>query len=329
MPGKSPWSARVGQTFKALFCYTPILIVIITTLLVACSEVESSPAGEKLQGKIAERYPLLSESPLGSATFTSLPEDILVRSGDVTVTSQDIAEEIAKSNPNIRSQLEENAFFILEQKFTERVLFSEARNSLAAEGRNVSELPDNEIIQIFIAELVDDITPTAEEMSDFYAANRELMGGMPYDRVKEQIEMFLQQQKQQEFVNDYIRNILQVREIEISDIWSAERIAVALDNGVDNARKKGRPTMVNFGSDSCVPCQMMIPAREAVKEKFDGKADVVYVHTDREQILSARYGIQSIPTLIFFDQDGNEVHRHVGIMEQQEMEEWLNSILES
>jgi thioredoxin 1 len=39
--------------------------------------------------------------------------------------------------------------------------------------------------------------------------------------------------------------------------------------------------------------------------------------------LAARYGIQSIPVQIFFDKDGKEVFRHVGVFPQEEIEKKL------
>jgi thioredoxin 1 len=43
----------------------------------------------------------------------------------------------------------------------------------------------------------------------------------------------------------------------------------------------------------------------------------------QDQILAARYGIQSIPVQIFFDKDGKEVLRHVGFWPQEEIEKQM------
>lgn len=304
------------------------LFIITLTLIIACNRVESKTTYDNLEGTVAENYPLFSASPIGAARFAVLPKDILIRTGEISISRQEIEQEIAGARPGVKEQLEQNAFYLLEQKLIEKVLLAEGRSNLEREGHDVANLSERDLLQTFIAGMLAWVTPTEEEMRDFYAANKELMGGMPYDRVKGQIEMFLTQQMQQEFIQDYILNILQDRDVEIATSWGAEKIALLLDNLVDKARSSGKPSLVNFGSDSCVPCQMMIPAREAVRDKYKERANVVYVHTDRDQILSSRFGIQSIPTLIFYDRNGMEVHRHVGMMEQEEMEEWLNVMLQ-
>jgi thiol-disulfide isomerase/thioredoxin len=311
---------RIKQTTKLA------VTLLVLTIVIACNTAESKTT---LQGTIAENYPLLSSSTLASANLAKLPKDVLIRSGSIEVKRQELEQEMATAPDNIKEQLQNNAFFILEQKFTEKVLVEESRSALAKQGQDVDNLSDRDVIQSFMMDMVKDVEPTEAEMTEFYAANKELMGEMTYEAVKGQIAGFLRQQKQQEIVQDYVTGILTKREVEISESWAQEKLSLAMNNDVDQARQSGKPTLVNFGSDSCVPCQMMIPAREAVKELYKDRANVVYVHTDREQILSTRYGIQSIPTLIFFDHEGQEVHNHVGMMSQEEMEEWMNKMVEN
>ena len=50
---------------------------------------------------------------------------------------------------------------------------------------------------------------------------------------------------------------------------------------------------------------------------------MLFVHVGQEQILAARYGIQTIPMQVFFDKDGKEVFRHVGFWPQEEIEKKL------
>ena len=299
--------------------------ILLLFLFLACSDAESKTTNK--MGTVADNFPLLSNTAIGSATFTRLPDNILIRSDNVSVTLQEIEEEVNRARANVREQLQNNLFFIAEQKFTEKVLLAESHRALIDSGQGIAGLSDSDIIQTYVSGLVKDIAPSEIEIREFYEANKALMGDMPFDRVRGQIVSFLTYQKQQEFVQDYVMNILSARSVEISNSWGPENITTALNNNVDTARSSGKPTMANFGSDSCVPCQMMIPAREAIKESFANRANVVYIHTDKDQILSSRYGIQSIPTLIFFNQQGDEEHRHVGIMSQEEMAEWLNSML--
>jgi len=54
-----------------------------------------------------------------------------------------------------------------------------------------------------------------------------------------------------------------------------------------------------------------------------GHPNVLFVHVREEQVLAARYGVQSIPVQVFFDKDGREVFRHVGFFPQEELEKKL------
>ena len=76
--------------------------------------------------------------------------------------------------------------------------------------------------------------------------------------------------------------------------------------------KSGRPTMVDFGAGWCRPCQMMEPVLVQAATKYEGKANVVYVDTDKYADVARSYRIASIPTQIFFDAKGEKVSQHIG-----------------
>jgi len=50
------------------------------------------------------------------------------------------------------------------------------------------------------------------------------------------------------------------------------------------------------------------------------------VHVQEEQVLAARYGIESIPVQVFFDKNGKEVFRHTGFFPQNEIEKKLTKM---
>ena len=84
--------------------------------------------------------------------------------------------------------------------------------------------------------------------------------------------------------------------------------------------------MVEFGATGCVPCDMMQPILANLRKKYKDRLNVVFVHVGREQILGARYGIQSIPVQVFFNATGREVFRHVGFYPQAEIEKKLSDM---
>ena len=70
--------------------------------------------------------------------------------------------------------------------------------------------------------------------------------------------------------------------------------------------------MVDFWATWCGPCKMLAPVIEDIGKKYDGKAVVAKVDVDENQALAAKYGVMSIPTVIFF-KDGKEIGRKVGV----------------
>jgi len=84
-----------------------------------------------------------------------------------------------------------------------------------------------------------------------------------------------------------------------------------------NALKSGKPVLVDFGSNSCIPCRQMRPILHEVKKEYSGKAEVLVIDVYKYKSLSREYKIRMIPTLTFFDSNGKEVHRHQGFMSKK------------
>lgn len=81
----------------------------------------------------------------------------------------------------------------------------------------------------------------------------------------------------------------------------------------DQALSEGKLMMVDFWADWCGPCRMLGPVIEDLAGQYGEKAVVGKVNVDEEQELAIRYGVMSIPTVIFF-KDGKEIERKVGVM---------------
>ena len=65
-----------------------------------------------------------------------------------------------------------------------------------------------------------------------------------------------------------------------------------------------KPCVIDFYADWCGPCKMVAPVLEELSEEFEGKLDIYKVNTEQEKELSAVFGIQSIPSLLFVPKDG-------------------------
>jgi thioredoxin 1 len=74
------------------------------------------------------------------------------------------------------------------------------------------------------------------------------------------------------------------------------------------------PVLVDFYADWCGPCKMMAPYLKEVAQKMKGKVKVIKVDVDKNQQASAKYKVQSIPTLILF-QNGQIKWRQAGVVD--------------
>lgn len=66
---------------------------------------------------------------------------------------------------------------------------------------------------------------------------------------------------------------------------------------------EGLPAIIDFYADWCGPCKMVAPILEELSKEYEGRLEIYKIDTDKEQELSAVFGIQSIPTLLFIDSD--------------------------
>ena len=79
-----------------------------------------------------------------------------------------------------------------------------------------------------------------------------------------------------------------------------------------------KPVLVDFWAPWCMPCRMLSPTIEEIAEESVGKAYVGKVNVDEEAELAIKYGVRSIPTLLFFEK-GQLVNRMVGVQDKEDI----------
>ena len=88
----------------------------------------------------------------------------------------------------------------------------------------------------------------------------------------------------------------------------------------------GRVTMIDLGATECIPCKMMAPILAELKFQYAGKADILFIDVWKDPVQAKTYGIQTIPTQIFFDRNGREAFRHIGFMDKKRIVDILTEL---
>ncbi|HCM26044.1 MAG: thioredoxin [Treponema sp. GWB1_62_6] len=86
------------------------------------------------------------------------------------------------------------------------------------------------------------------------------------------------------------------------------------------------PAIVDFYADWCGPCKMVSPVLDQLSKDYEGKLRVFKVNTDEEQELSAAFGIQSIPTILFVPMQG-EPRAAMGALPKATLEKAIKDVL--
>ncbi len=270
---------------------------------------------------LGEAYPLLGDGPLAKARLTSLPEGQLMQAGDVIIQATDVKAMVDDAPPNMQPRLKRNQLYLLEQLATQRLVTAKAKSALVKKpGEKVT---DQEAIQRYLQSVAAGVKVSDPEILQFYQSNSAMLGGAPLAEVKEQIMQYLLGQAQQTHVDQHIQTLVHQADIQLDEQWTKAQVQTALDNPVDRIRAGGQPSMIDFGSHGCGPCDMMTPILERLAKSYVGRAEILFVPVAEHQILAARFGVQGIPTQIFFDAQGREVFRHTGFLSQDKIEAQL------
>ena len=103
-------------------------------------------------------------------------------------------------------------------------------------------------------------------------------------------------------------------------------IAVNDDSFETEVEKSDLPVLVDFWAPWCGPCHMVAPFVEQLATEYDGKARVAKVNVDEAQQVAVKFGVRSIPTLLYF-KGGKVVDQVVGAVPKEELKRKLDALL--
>jgi len=79
------------------------------------------------------------------------------------------------------------------------------------------------------------------------------------------------------------------------------------------------PKLLDLGADKCIPCKMMAPILEELKQEYADKMDVEFIDVWQNPDVGKLYGVEMIPTQIFYDAGGQELFRHTGFFGKEDI----------
>ena len=79
------------------------------------------------------------------------------------------------------------------------------------------------------------------------------------------------------------------------------------------------PRLLDIGATACIPCKLMAPILQELKTEYAGKLQIDFIDVWKDPEAGRPYGIESIPTQIFFDASGKELYRHQGFIDKADI----------
>ncbi|MEW6666320.1 MAG: thioredoxin domain-containing protein [Thermodesulfobacteriota bacterium] len=234
------------------------------------------------------------------------------------ITVDRFLQEVEKTQEPARAMFKEEPAGLLDIMIMRTLLLQEVKKQGVLPGKE--EKAEDAAIQEFLQKKFSS-PPTVdkEELEAFYEVFKDRMGGMSLEQAAPMLEQVIRQQKQEVEYVRYMEEIRKKASVEISQerlktIASKTPDPTHTEEDFSKARKSGRPVLVDFGSNTCIPCRQLRPILHEIQKEKEGKLEVLVIDIYKNQNLAKEFGIQAIPTVIFFDSKGKEVFRHQGFM---------------
>jgi thioredoxin 1 len=93
----------------------------------------------------------------------------------------------------------------------------------------------------------------------------------------------------------------------------------------EEIKKHSEVLMVDFWAEWCGPCRAIAPTLDELAREAKGRVSLAKVNVDESPALAARYGVRSIPTILFM-KDGKVVDQVIGAVPKAQIKKKLDAI---
>jgi len=248
------------------------------------------------------------------------------------ITVAQFGRELEKVPSPYKEMLQEDPKQFLDQLVLQEILLQEAERLGAKSDANAKpeERDSSQIQNLLKKEVIDKVKVNKEEIEILYKEHQSKMGKKKLDEVAPLLEELIRDAKGKEKVEEYITSLREKAKVEVDEKRlkeiSVPSSATNTSDDFEKAVKSGKPLLVDFGANSCVPCRQIRPILKEIAKEQTGKAEILVIDVYKYKSLAAEYKVQVIPTLIFFDKTGKEVYRHMGAWDKDSIVKKLAEI---
>jgi len=288
-------------------------------------------------GQKTADLPTEEEKVVGPQREPGTPKEkstvILATVNGRAMTLEDLGRELKGLTPEYRALLEEDKEEFLNQLIVRELLLQEAQRQGLEQEKEIQEhiaQDKDKRAEILIGEMTDRMAKDIEiSQEELRALHQELKAEIPdksFQEVKQQLRIYLRQQKTRERLEAVIEELRRTAEITRNQEWLKAQRALRMKNPLDAALQTGKPVLADFGKGLCIPCKEMKPILDELTVEYRGRASILIIEIDEYRALTRRHRVRLIPTQIFFDAAGREVYRHEGFMSKEAMKKKLAEI---
>jgi thioredoxin 1 len=250
------------------------------------------------------------------------------------ITVKDFQEELARSPEDMRAVYEQDPREVLDHLIGVTLLLQEAKRRGFVDSSDLRDL-DKPSIKEGMRRLMEQSIKGVDQVTDkevqaFYRQYRAEIGGKPLAEVRELLRMMILEQKRQVQISVLVEKLRATAAITTFPERLPKPPPPALEastaDAFQAALKSGRPTLVDFASKTCPACIRLRPVMGELRDAHKDRINVLYLEVSANRDLAMSYKVTLVPTLIFFDAQGREVHRETGFMGQEAMEKVLRDL---